>query len=76
MPTLLWADLTNVYVWIAVIATAAVRRDRVPRRLPEDHAPLVRGLSARYKFGLQFVVGLALGLLLMWLAAGTSTTRG
>ena len=23
MPTLLWADLTNVYIWIAVLATAA-----------------------------------------------------
>ena len=22
VPTLLWADLTNVYVWIAVVATA------------------------------------------------------
>ena len=36
VPTLLWADLTNVYVWIAVLTTAGVRRDRLRRRLPED----------------------------------------
>ena len=36
MPTLLWADLTNPYVWIAVLATVGVRRRRLPRRLPED----------------------------------------
>ena len=41
MPTLLWADLTNVYVWIAVLVDGGVRRHRLPRRLPEDHAPLV-----------------------------------
>ena len=26
VPTLLWADLTNVYVWIAVLTTAGIRR--------------------------------------------------
>ena len=40
-PTLLWADLTNIYVWIAVRHDRGVRRHRLPRRLPEDHAPLV-----------------------------------
>ncbi len=41
VPTLLWADLTNVYVWIAVIDDGGVRRHRLPRRLPEDHASIV-----------------------------------
>ena len=41
IPTLLWADLTNIFVWIAVRQHRGVRRDRFPRRLPEDHAPLV-----------------------------------
>ena len=26
VPTLLWADLTNVYIWIAVLADGGVRR--------------------------------------------------
>ena len=30
-PTLLWADLTNVYVWIAVVVDRGVRRHRLPR---------------------------------------------
>ena len=46
VPTLLWADLTNVYVWIAVLGDRVVRRDRIPRRLPEDHAALVGRAAA------------------------------
>ena len=38
VPTLLWADLRNVYIWIAVLATAGVRRDWLRRRLSEDRA--------------------------------------
>ena len=38
VPTLLWAKLTNPYVWIAVLTTAGIRRHRLPRRLPEDRA--------------------------------------
>ena len=47
VPTLLWADLTNAYVWIAVLATAGVRRDRLRRRLPEDRPPLASRAAAR-----------------------------
>ena len=36
VPTLLWADLRNVYIWIAVLSTAGIRRDRVRGRLPEN----------------------------------------
>ena len=58
MPTLLWADLTNVYVWIAVLATAAFGAHRFPRRLPEDRAPLASGGSRpRYKLGRRSLVG-------------------
>ena len=39
VPTLLWADLSNRFVWIAVLATAGVRRDRLRRRLFEGGAP-------------------------------------
>ena len=36
VPTLLWADLRNVYIWIAVLSTAGIRCDRIHRRLSED----------------------------------------
>ena len=70
VPTLLWADLTNVYIWIAVLATAAFGAHRLSRRLPEDHAPLVRRPGAALQDGAadrrrRSLVGLAL----MWLAS-------
>ena len=40
VPTLLWADLTNPYIWIAVLVDRGVRRHRLRRRLPEGHAPV------------------------------------
>ena len=40
VPTLLWADLRNVYIWIAVLSTAGIRRDRICRRLSEDRPPV------------------------------------
>ncbi len=69
VPTLLWADLTNVYVWIAVLATAAFGGIG----FFDDYLKITRrssgGLKARYKMGLQVVVGTAVGLTLLWLAA-------
>ena len=67
-PTLLWADLRNIYVWIAVITTALFGGIG----FLDDYLKITRrssgGLAPRYKFGLQVLVGLALGLLLLWLA--------
>jgi len=67
-PTLLWADLTNVYIWIAVLATAAFGGIG----FLDDYLKVTRrtsgGLAPRYKLGLQVVVGLIVGLVLMWLA--------
>src|SRR5688572_16026468 len=67
-PTLLWADLTNVFVWIAVITTAVFGGIG----FLDDYLKITRrtsgGLAPRYKFGLQMLAGLALGLVLMWLA--------
>ena len=69
VPTLLWADLTSPYVWIAVALDGCLRGRRVPRRLPEDLAPLApRADGPRYKMGGQIVVGLAVGLTLYYLA--------
>ncbi|HXG87168.1 MAG TPA: phospho-N-acetylmuramoyl-pentapeptide-transferase [Vicinamibacterales bacterium] len=69
VPTLLWADLTNVYVWIAVLSTAAFGAIG----FLDDYLKVTRrssgGLSARQKMGLQIVVGFLVGLSLMWLAS-------
>jgi phospho-N-acetylmuramoyl-pentapeptide-transferase len=67
-PTLLWADLRNPYVWIAVVTTALFGGIG----FLDDYLKITRrssgGLAPRYKFGLQVLVGLLLGLVLLWLA--------
>jgi len=68
-PTLLWADLTNVYMWIAVLTTAAFGAVG----FFDDYLKITRrssgGLAPRYKMGLQIATALAVSLVLMWLAA-------
>lgn len=69
LPTLLWADLTNSYVWVAVLATAAFGAIG----FMDDYLKVARkshyGLFARYKFLAQVIVGLAVGGSLMWMAS-------
>jgi len=69
IPTLLWADLTNAYVWIAVLATLGFGAIG----LWDDYLKIVRrshhGLIPRYKMGLQIVIGIGVGLAVMALAA-------
>jgi phospho-N-acetylmuramoyl-pentapeptide-transferase len=69
VPTLLWADLTNIYVWIAVLATASFGAIG----LLDDYLKITRrssgGLKARQKMGLQIVVALIVGVVLMVLAS-------
>jgi phospho-N-acetylmuramoyl-pentapeptide-transferase len=68
VPTLLWADLTNVYIWIAVLATAGFGAVG----FADDYLKLTRrnhhGLIPRYKMGGQILVALGVGLSLMVLA--------
>jgi phospho-N-acetylmuramoyl-pentapeptide-transferase len=68
LPTLLWADLTNLYVWIAVLSTAAFGAVG----FADDYLKIVRrshhGLIPRYKMGLQILIGVAVGVALMMLA--------
>jgi phospho-N-acetylmuramoyl-pentapeptide-transferase len=68
VPTLLWADLRNVYIWIAVLSTAAFGTVG----FTDDYLKLVRrshhGLRPRYKIAWQVVTALAVGLALMVLA--------
>jgi phospho-N-acetylmuramoyl-pentapeptide-transferase len=61
VPTLLWADLTNVYVWIAVTATALFGAIG----FADDYLKITRhshhGLLPRYKLGAQLLVALGVG---------------
>ena len=69
VPTLLWADLTNIYIWIAVVSTSAFGAIG----FLDDYLKVTRrssgGLAPRYKLGLQVLVGFLVGLVLMWLAS-------
>ncbi len=68
VPTLLWADLTNIYVWIAVVATALFGAIG----FVDDYLKITRhshyGLFARYKIIAQVVVAVGVGLTLLVLA--------
>jgi len=76
VPTLLWADLTNPFIWIAVVSTAAFGAVG----FLDDYLKITRrssgGLAPRYKLAGQIVVGLAVGGTLLWLASRNQyTTR-
>jgi phospho-N-acetylmuramoyl-pentapeptide-transferase len=69
VPTLLWADLRNPYIWISVIATALFG----VIGFVDDYLKVARhshyGLFARYKLSAQIVVALAVGVALIILAS-------
>ena len=68
VPTLLWADLLNSYVWIAVLSTGAFGAIG----FADDYLKIVRrshhGLLPRYKLLGQFIVALLVGATLIYLA--------
>jgi phospho-N-acetylmuramoyl-pentapeptide-transferase len=68
LPTMLWADLGNPYIWIASAATFGFGAIG----FVDDYLKVTRhshhGLFARYKFAAQAVVALGIGLSLMFLA--------
>ncbi len=68
VPTLLWADLTNIYIWIAVGGDG--RFGGIG--FADDYLKITRrshhGLLPRYKMGAQVAVALAVGVVLMVLA--------
>ncbi|HEV3140171.1 MAG TPA: phospho-N-acetylmuramoyl-pentapeptide-transferase [Vicinamibacterales bacterium] len=65
VPTLLWADLTNVYVWIAVLTTAGFGAIG----FADDYLKIVRrdhhGLLPRYKMLYQVLIASAVGVVLL-----------
>jgi phospho-N-acetylmuramoyl-pentapeptide-transferase len=68
VPTLLWANLTNPDVWMAVLATVGFGAIG----FVDDYLKVTRhshhGLFARYKLASQFVVALAIGVALLLLS--------
>ena len=76
VPTLMWADLTNVYVWIAVLTTIGFGGIG----FADDYLKIVHrshhGLRPRYKMGYQILIASAVGLVLIVLAhQGLYNTR-
>ena len=68
IPTLLWADLQNAYVWIAMLATLGFGIVG----FIDDYLKIVRrshhGLIPRYKLGGQILVAAGVGVALLYLA--------
>ena len=68
VPTLLWANLSNAYIWIAMLSTAGFGAIG----FTDDYLKVTRhshhGLFARYKFASQIAVGLLVGVALLLLA--------
>jgi phospho-N-acetylmuramoyl-pentapeptide-transferase len=67
LPTMLWANLRNRYVWVAVLTTVAY----AAVGFADDYIKIVRkrslGLTAREKIGFQIVISLAVGVFLLYL---------
>ena len=69
IPTLLWADLSNKFIWIALLATLAF----AAIGFADDYLKVVHrrnlGLKGRTKLGLQLLVGVVVALALLALQA-------
>jgi len=65
VPTLLWADLSNPFVWLAIFATCAF----AAIGFTDDYLKVVHkrnlGLTARPKMGLQILTSLIIAILLI-----------
>jgi phospho-N-acetylmuramoyl-pentapeptide-transferase len=63
VPTLLWADLSNRFVWIAVFSTCVVCGDRIRGRLHQgDSHRRNLGLTGRAKLGLQIATSIVIAV--------------
>jgi phospho-N-acetylmuramoyl-pentapeptide-transferase len=69
VPTLLWADLSNPFVWIAICSTCAF----TAIGFTDDYIKVVHrrnlGLTARAKLGLQIVTSLLIAIVLIVMQA-------
>ncbi|MGI8772677.1 MAG: phospho-N-acetylmuramoyl-pentapeptide-transferase [Acidobacteriaceae bacterium] len=76
LPTLLWADLSNPFIWMVMLATLAFGAIG----FADDYIKVAHrrnlGLTARAKLGLQMLVSLAIALALVFLQGqGNYSTR-
>jgi len=69
VPTLLWADLTNPFIWVAVVSTTAFGGVG----FLDDYLKITRrssgGLAARYKMAGQVAIGIVVGVVMLYLAS-------
>jgi phospho-N-acetylmuramoyl-pentapeptide-transferase len=69
IPTLLWADLSSPFIWIAMLSTLGFGAVG----FLDDYLKVTRhthhGLFARYKFAWQILIGLCVGIALIILAS-------
>ncbi len=74
LPTLLWANLRNGYVWLLIFVTLAFGLIG----LIDDYIKVLRcnsdGLKARYKFGAQVLVSIIVATMLMYSDFNTDIT--
>lgn len=73
--TLLWADLSNAYVWVAILCTlafAAIGFTDDYRKLKYKNS---KGLSAREKYGWQSLAGVGTAAALWWIGDAATATN-
>jgi phospho-N-acetylmuramoyl-pentapeptide-transferase len=67
LPTVLWANLRNRYIWVAVLTTLAY----AAVGFADDYIKIVRnrslGLTVREKIGFQILISLFVGIFLLYL---------
>ncbi len=76
IPTLLWSDLSNPFVWLVMLSTTAFGAIG----FADDYIKVVHrrnlGLTGRQKLALQFLASSAVALVLVWMEAhGHYSTR-
>ncbi|SRR5579871_612678 len=75
-PTLLWADLSNLYVWLCIFSTLSFGAIGFFDDFQKIRNRRNLGLTARTKFGWQIVVSLVVGVcLLLMTARGMYSTQ-
>ncbi len=76
VPTLLWSDLSNPYVWLVILSTLAFGAIG----FADDYIKVVhrrnQGLTGRQKLGLQFLASGGVAVALLWMEVhGNYSTR-
>lgn len=76
VPTLLWADLANPFIWIAILSVIAFGAIGLADDLAKVRRQRNLGLTSRQKLVAQALVGVVIALILVWLNhAGRYSTR-